>query len=262
MYHDVVDRHAADSSGLPGHGPNRYKINLLVFERHVAAIAATGRSPGTVADLMAGREALREEPRLYLTFDDGGSSALPVGERLAAAGWVGHFFVPVDFIGRPGFLDRAGVAALAAMGHVIGTHSCSHPVPMTRLSEQRLHEEWRRSVAVLSEIIEDQVFAGSVPGGYWSNRVVHAAATEGVDVLFTSDPVASIREREGCLLLGRYAILDGTSPDTAARLARGDLVPRVRQLATWRAKTVPKALLGNRYRQVRIALLQLLSNKR
>jgi hypothetical protein len=92
--------------------------------------------------------------------------------------------------------------------------------------------------------------------------VVHAAATEGVDVLFTSDPVASIREREGCLLLGRYAILDGTSPDTAARLARGDLVPRVRQLATWRAKTVPKALLGNRYRQVRIALLQLLSNKR
>jgi hypothetical protein len=95
-----------------------------------------------------------------------------------------------------------------------------------------------------------------VPGGYVSGRVAAAAAACGIQALFTSEPVESVRETEGCLLLGRYAILAGMSPRTAGRLARGDLAPRLRQLASWRAKGLAKSVLGDRYTTLRSALLE------
>jgi len=258
MYHDVVEPSDTGSSGFRGQSPNRYKLDRPLFERHLAAIAAAGRVPSSVADLRSRARQQRPSKQrpLYITFDDGGASAARVGELLAGAGWVGHFFVPVDFIGRPGFLDRDGVAALAGMGHVVGSHSCSHQVPMTRLPEERLREEWRRSVDVLSEIIGSEVSSASVPGGYWSKRVVRSAAASGIEVLFTSDPVVSIRNSDECLLVGRYAILNGTSAETAVRLARGELGPRLRQLASWKAKAVAKAVLGDAYRSLRLAWLE------
>jgi hypothetical protein len=123
-------------------------------------------------------------------------------------------------------------------------------------SDDQLVEEWRRSVVVLSEIIESPVFAGSVPGGYWSKRVARAAAYSGIETLFISDPVASIRETEGCLLVGRYTVLAGTSAETAKRLARGELLPRLRQLARWKLKAAAKALPGDVYRRLRKVVLE------
>jgi peptidoglycan/xylan/chitin deacetylase (PgdA/CDA1 family) len=250
MYHDVVEPGDPDSSGFSGRGPSRYKLDSSLFERHLNAIAAARTSPANVAHF---REEPSEpsSPPLFLTFDDGGASSWAIGETLAGIGWTGHFFIPVDFIGKQGFIDEAGIAALAQMGHVIGTHSCSHPVPMSRLADNRLLEEWGRSVEVLTEISGTAVVTGSVPGGYVSGRVVRAAAACGIQLLFTSEPVESVREIDGCFQLGRYAILAGTPPRTAARLASGEVLPRLRQLASWRAKGVAKFVLGDRYRTLR-----------
>jgi peptidoglycan/xylan/chitin deacetylase (PgdA/CDA1 family) len=258
MYHDVVELDRDGGDGESRRFRNRYKLDQTLFERHLAAIAGAGVSPSSIEEVQPGTTGRRPSSLrpLYLTFDDGEASALRVGELLARAGWVGHFFIPTDFIGRPGFLDEVGVAELARMGHVIGSHSCSHSVPMTRLPEERLREEWCRSVAVLSEIIGSPVSSGSVPGGFWSKQVASAAAACGVRVLFTSDPVVSIRESDGCLLLGRYAILAGTSAEVAARLALGELGPRLRRIAWWKTKAVGKAALGDSYWRLRTALLK------
>jgi hypothetical protein len=43
---------------------------------------------------------------VFLTFDDGGASALhPTADLLERRGWSGHFFVTTRRIGTPGFLD-------------------------------------------------------------------------------------------------------------------------------------------------------------
>jgi hypothetical protein len=254
MYHDVVEPGRRGSNRFR----SRYELERPLFERHLAAISAARRSASSVAELLPGtdRPPPPDSSPLYLTFDDGDASALPVGELLAGAGWVGHFFIPVDFIGTPGYLDNDGIVALARMGHVIGSHSCSHTVPMTRLPEEALLEEWGRSVDVLSEIVGSRVFCGSVPGGYWSKRVAQTAARSGIDVLFTSDPTTSIREQDGALLLGRYMVLNGMSDETAARLAQGALVPRFRQAAWWKTKGAAKAILGDNYRRLRAYLLE------
>ena len=255
MYHDVVERDSVDSSGFPGGGPARYKLDWGLFDRHLQALAAAGAAPASVADFPNPARSVAPWP-LFLTFDDGGASAAQIGDALTKRGWVGHFFIPVDFVGRPSFLDEAGICRLARMGHVIGTHSSTHPIPLSRLSDEQLLEEWGRSLEVLSEMIGDVVVSGSIPGGYFSRRVARAAALSGVKTLFTSEPVRAVRQVDGCLLLGRYAILAGTPPETAVRLARGELAPRLRQLASWRVKGVAKDVLGDHYRSLRSFLLE------
>jgi peptidoglycan/xylan/chitin deacetylase (PgdA/CDA1 family) len=255
MYHDVVERGSPDSSGFPGGGPARYKLDWPLFRRHLDAIAAAGRKPGSVMEIAGSGRAPRPWP-LLLTFDDGGASAEHIGAALEDAGWIGHFFITVDRIGETGFLHESGVRRLARMGHVIGTHSCSHYVPFDRLPEDRLLEEWRRSIAVLSEIVGIPIVVGSVPGGYFSPRVGRTAAVSGIKALFTSEPVARTRQLDGCLQLGRYAVLAETSPSTVAQLAREEIGPRLRQLASWKARGVAKAVLGDSYRSLRSRLLE------
>jgi peptidoglycan/xylan/chitin deacetylase (PgdA/CDA1 family) len=247
MYHDVVDGAGADASGFPGRGPARYKLERSLFEQHLRVLAP--RNPTSVL-------APRDARPLHLTFDDGGASAAAVGAWLRDASCVGHFFVTAGLLGSPGFLDEAGVAELAAMGHVVGTHSLSHRVPMTRLSDAELLEEWRRSVEILAEITQVEVAVASIPGGYVSERVLRAASAAGVRIVFTSEPTASCRTRAGCLVLGRYAMLADTPAATAAAIAGGSLAPRARQAVSWRGRQTAKWLLGDSYRSLRTALLE------
>jgi peptidoglycan/xylan/chitin deacetylase (PgdA/CDA1 family) len=255
MYHDVVDPGRPDSSGFPGKGPARYKLDWPLFERHLEFIAAAGKSPRGVTELAAS-DPPRDDWPLLLTFDDGGASAERVGSVLSANGWVGHFFVTVDRLGTQGFLDAAGVERVARMGHVIGTHSCSHHVPFSALSEEQLLDEWRRSVHALTEIVGETIVVGSVPGGYLSRRVFETAARSGLRALFTSEPVARSRELDGCLLLGRYAVLAETTPEAVRRLVNAELAPRARQLISWKARGAAKAVLGDGYRTLRSRVLE------
>lgn len=256
MYHDVVVHDGYDSSGFPGHNAARYKLSRADFEEHLAAIAARSNSVPLKAQQLG---ALLHERRMrfILTFDDGGASAVHTGEALARRGWFGNFFIAVDYVGRPGFVGRDDIRSLHAMGHVIGSHSCSHPSRMSRCAWQELLTEWGASVETLSEIIGEPVTTASVPGGYYSRDVGRAAAASGIAVLFTSEPIVSVRAvADSCLLVGRFSILGGTSPETAGRLASGELSPRLTQLATWNAKKLAKAVLGDRYRAVRQAILR------
>jgi peptidoglycan/xylan/chitin deacetylase (PgdA/CDA1 family) len=255
MYHDVVDPGRPDSSGFPGKGPARYKLDWPLFERHLEVIATARKSPRSVMELAAS-DPPRDNWPLLLTFDDGGASAERIGSVLSAAGWVGHFFVTVDRLGTPGFLDEGGVERLAQMGHVVGTHSCSHHVPFSELSEEQLLEEWGRSIDVLGAIVGQPIDVGSVPGGYLSRRVAKTAAQSGLKALFTSEPVAHSRELDDCLLLGRYAVLTETPPEAVRRLAQGEIAPRVRQLISWKARGAAKAVLGDGYRGLRSRVLE------
>jgi peptidoglycan/xylan/chitin deacetylase (PgdA/CDA1 family) len=256
MYHDVVVDDGYDSSGFPGPAAARYKLTRSAFDEHLDAIAASTDAVPLQASQLPPTLDDRGRP-LLLTFDDGGASAVHTGETLARRGWSGNFFITLDQIGRPGFVDRDDIRSLRAMGHLIGSHSCSHPRRISRCSWKELLREWGRSLAALSEIVGEPITTASVPGGYYSGRVGGAAAASGVEVLFTSEPTLSVRTvADTCLLVGRFSIVQGTSARTAGRLAAAQLGPRLEQFVTWNAKRPAKAVLGNRYRTVREAILR------
>src|SRR5579864_6076973 len=104
MYHDVVEDADFASSGFPSEGAHVYKLTRANFELHLEAIR-----PAVSADAIS-RIATRREwsgaAPVFLTFDDGGVSALhPTADLLERYGWRGHFFVTTQRIGTPGFLQ-------------------------------------------------------------------------------------------------------------------------------------------------------------
>jgi peptidoglycan/xylan/chitin deacetylase (PgdA/CDA1 family) len=190
-----------------------------------------------------------------LTFDDGGSSAVAAGDELARRSWPAHFFIVTDLVGTPGFVDWDGVRALAEQGHVIGSHSSSHPDHIASCSSEQLALEWAESVAALTEAIGAPVTTASVPGGYYTPEVGRAAAAAGITCLFTSEPVAQARSVGGYMLVGRNAVRRDTATADVAAAAAGRARPWLRQRAAWQLRGVAKRAAGPYYRRLRAALL-------
>lgn len=254
LYHDVVEKGRYETSGFQGVGPDRYKLEAAEFEEHLRALAEHVGHPPVVVD-----ELSREDPSLpwLLTFDDGGASALRIGDALAEKGWRGYFFVTADFIGAKGFLSAQEIRSLDSMGHLIGSHSCSHPARMARCSWAQLEDEWSRSTSVLADIVGHPVALASIPGGDYGENVARAAAAAGIRRLFTSEPVLTVREVDGCAVFGRFAIVRHAPPERAVALAAARTAPRLRQFASWQAKKAVKAMGGDRYLKLRGFLLKL-----
>lgn len=254
LYHDVTPAQADDSSGFAGPEAARYKLTPEEFARHLEAVAFTvSRSPlaATSAD-----ELRRVASGSWLmTFDDGGVSAITdIAEQLERRGWRGWFFIATDYIDTPSFCTRAQLKELHGRGHVIGSHSCSHPERISNCSREQLLDEWQRSRAVLSEIVGHPVTTASVPGGFYSREVARAAAASGIEVLFNSEPTTGLFDVDGCLIVGRYNVYRGMPASDAASLVSSS-IRRWRQLAFWNAKKIAKTIAGPVYKGLRQRLL-------
>jgi peptidoglycan/xylan/chitin deacetylase (PgdA/CDA1 family) len=243
IYHDVAPVEQRESVGFTGPLAARYKLDPADFEEHLAAIAATGARVG----LMTGAPA----PTAVITFDDGGASALLAAEMLERHGFQGHFFVATSRIDTPGFLEGAGVAELASRGHAVGSHSHTHPTYMGRLERGVILEEWRRSRAVLAELLGVPPATASVPGGFLSRNVVSAATEAGFELLMTSEPSSRLRRHDGLTIAGRYTIWSTTPAATAAAYARGAPVARARLWLEWNAKKQAKRVSPKVYQSLR-----------
>jgi peptidoglycan/xylan/chitin deacetylase (PgdA/CDA1 family) len=255
MYHDVVEGCDFASSGFPGEGAHIYKLRREDFEHHLEAIRDA--VPASAMSSIAVRREWSGLAPVFLTFDDGGSSAVhPTADLLERYGYCGHFFVTTNRIGTPGFLTAAEIQELHQRRHVVGSHSASHPTRMAALTRGELDREWSSSLARLSEIVGERVRAASVPGGYYSREVAESAAAAGIEVLFTSEPTSEVTRVDGCLVLGRYVVQRGMGPRWSAGFAAGRRSPRWRQTALWKAKRIAKSLGGPAYLRLRRAVLE------
>lgn len=248
-YHDVVGADA-DESGFPGAGPASYKLTIDAFTAHLSAIAARAGRPATRV-LDAPKQAHGRLP-LFITFDDGGVSAYScIADLLERHGWRGHFFVTSSRIGTSTFLSAGQMRELRDRGHVIGSHSHSHPARMGGCSEAQLREEWGRSVAILSDALGEPVKTASVPGGFYTRIVAVTANEAGIRALFTSAPTTRSHRVGECEVMGRYTLRRWSTPDTAAALAAAAWRPRAAQWALYSGLTLVRTIAGDHYTRVR-----------
>ena len=264
MYHDIVRANAFTASGFDGPDAASYKLDAGMFERHLTAISdAVARTD--LERIASARELSWRAPSsrsaVLLHFDDGGACALDVADRLERAGWRGYFHITTDRIGTPGFVTASELRELHARGHVIGSHSRSHPPRMSSLPWDLMLREWLASKATLEDLLGAPITVASVPGGFCSRQVIMAADQAGIEVLFTSEPTSRFDWIRGCLVLGRYAIRRTTAPDEAAYLATGAVLPRWQQWAAWNAKKLLKRLGGTHWLTLRKHLFRWLTKK-
>ena len=252
MYHDVIYPSRADASGFPSGDAAIYKLPVETFRSHLQAVHQRARTVSHVDEMPHWGNTT---PVLF-TFDDGGASFFdPIAGMLEGFGWRGHFFVTTDRIDTPGFLSRAQIRELHDRGHIIGSHSCSHPMRMSACTRQQLKQEWSQSVAVLSDIIGHSVTTASVPGGWYSRGVGETAAEAGISVLFNSEPKTETEAVDRTTVLGRFTMLADTPASVCGAFAAGERWPVARQKLVWNAKKVLKAAGGELYVTVRKALL-------
>jgi peptidoglycan/xylan/chitin deacetylase (PgdA/CDA1 family) len=214
MYHEVTDDPA--STGLQRLSAYRYTLTPGAFVEHLSRFAAAVRAPEQVTGV-----ALDAPGRhLLLTFDDGGKSALYAAGEMARRGWKAHFFIVTSRIGEPTFLDRAGLLELQQQGHLVGTHSHTHPDIFRDLTRAQMLDEWRTSRAILEDLLGEPCVAGSVPGGDISAEVLDGAGEAGLRFLFTSEPWTTPRKVGDCWILGRACCKAGMSADSVEHLVR------------------------------------------
>jgi peptidoglycan/xylan/chitin deacetylase (PgdA/CDA1 family) len=230
LFHDVYVTDPRES-GFVTPAADRYKLTLEEFEGQVACLQGAFD--------------------FRITVDDGGVSFYTVlADRFEALGWRAHCFVTTDCIGERGFLTAPQIRELDARGHIIGTHSASHPMRFSTLPPERMEREWVSSRQLLEHILGHSVTTASVPGGYYSREVALAACDAGISTLFTSEPITALRHVNGCTVAGRFALRRGHPPDTAARLVGALPWARWNEWARWNAKGVVKPVLGPSYARV------------
>jgi peptidoglycan/xylan/chitin deacetylase (PgdA/CDA1 family) len=213
-YHDVTDN--PSDSGFQRNGALPFKLGARLFSDHLDRMAQAGLAPGLVTDI----DLTKPGRHVLLTFDDGGKSALRTGAELSRRGWRGHFFITTSLIGRRTFLDSREIRELRAAGHLIGTHSHTHPDIYRDLDRERMLVEWRQSSDILAQILGEPCLAGAVPGGEISKEVLQSAGAAGLRHLFTSEPWLTPRVVAGCWILGRYCPKASTTADEIDELVR------------------------------------------
>ncbi len=237
-YHEITDEPSGSGFQRPGAAP--YKLTPQAFAEHLAQMVASDVRPTRVTDI----DFTRPGRFLVLTFDDGGKSAVYAGDELCRRGWTGHFFLVSSLIGRRTFVAASDIRYLASCGHIVGTHSHTHPDIFPDLAPDRMLEEWRTSGDAIGAILGAPCLTASVPGGDISRQVLESAAAAGVRYLFTSEPWLSPRAMNGCWVLGRFSPKVGTS------------AARIRELAQFRGWT--SALVVRRLKGLARAGLPLL----
>jgi peptidoglycan/xylan/chitin deacetylase (PgdA/CDA1 family) len=140
---------------------------------------------------------------VLLTFDDGGRSAMSISKKLDELGMKGHFFITTSMIGNKYFLNKEEIADIADRGHIIGSHSHTHPNVFKRLSKKEMLYEWTKSKEILEEVLGKEINSCSIPGGDADKKTYTTAIDVGYKYIFNSDPSLSPVKEGDTLIIGR-----------------------------------------------------------
>lgn len=212
-YHEVTEEPL--TSGFLRPGAVRFTLTPRAFAAHLDRIAERATAPALVTTL----DFERPTRHVLLTFDDGGRSAMHAADALSRRGWRGHFFVITGRLGERTFLTAADVRELHAHGHVVGSHTHTHPDIIRELPPARIDQEWHKSLDRVAQIVGAPCVAGAVPGGHTSREVERSAERAGLRFLFTCDPTTRARRVGDCMVLGRVLVRRTTSPAAIDALA-------------------------------------------
>jgi len=197
-YHEVTDD--PRTSGLQRLGAMPYKLTAQGFARHLAELAMSPVLP----ELVTAIDLTQPGRHILLTFDDGGKSAVSVSEALSRRGWKAHFFIITSRIGTRTFLDVSEIRYIRSQGHLVGSHSDTHPNIFKEQPFEDMVREWRISCDRLAQLLGEACPTAAVPGGDISRMVLASADAAGLSHLFTCEPRLTPDRVGRCWILGRF----------------------------------------------------------
>jgi len=203
LYHEATDN--PSDSGFQRNSALPYKHKVEEFYSNIDIIEKNRKNIITVDKLNTHSNAT------LLTFDDGGKSALLIAEYLEKYNLKGHFFITTSLIGDKYFLGKDEIIDLHNRGHIIGSHSHSHPNVFKSLTYDKMVFEWSRSKSILEDLLNTKIKICSIPGGDSNSNSYLSAKECGYDFIFDSEPTLKPRNKDGITVLGRICPKAGTN---------------------------------------------------
>ncbi|RFU23047.1 polysaccharide deacetylase family protein [Geodermatophilus marinus] len=182
MYHSVSPSAQPD--------PHRVRVSPDRLDRHLRLLRRLGLRGVSLAELLAARERGAAAGLVALTFDDGYADfvehALPV---LARHQVTATLYVVAGLLGgrndwddgpRLDLLDAAGVRAVAAAGHEVGSHTLTH-ADLRGADPVTLAHEVGESRRVLQDVLQAEVPGFCYPWGRFDGAAAKAVRRAGYD---------------------------------------------------------------------------------
>lgn len=238
MFHDVYETDPFES-GFPRASSNSFKVSRPDFIRFIDALILKANIKSIpLSDIL-------------LTFDDGGGSFLWIARELSKRGLVGHFFISTGYIGAEGFCSKDDLKEIDSLGHVIGSHSHTHPERISSLPNDTFKKEWNDSTSFLQKLLGKDIIEASIPGGYYSKESVNILRELGYKTIFTSKPINRIKFYQGLEIVGRYTIRN--HPPIEQYLNYLDKVSflNIKMLLRWQLLEIIKKLFGSYFNDIR-----------
>lgn len=197
LYHEIIDDYS--ESGFQNKDNLAYMHKTEVFRKHLEIFKNHLNSGNS-----------KVENHLF-TFDDGGISNLKSARILEENDWKGIYFITTKRIGTSGFLAENDIRTLHENGHIIGSHSHTHPMIFRTLTYAQMLEEWKVSKEILEEILGEEILHCSVPGGDSDLKTYESAVEAGFKYIFDSEPIVETRKLQNADIFGRFSVKAQTS---------------------------------------------------
>ncbi len=171
----------------------RYAIGKEEFERQIRYLFENGFQSLLVDEFCHSKNYTDEvKKNIIITFDDGNYSdysiAFPI---LKKYGFVATFFVTVNWIGTKNFVNWSHLKEMATEGMSIQSHGLTHSF-LSDLSIDNLHKELFESKNILEDNLNMSVEFISIPGGFFSKKVLSMAKNGGYKGVCTSTPGTNV----------------------------------------------------------------------
>ena len=214
-----------------------YAISESSFEKHLQYLRSNGFQTVSPQEFLLGRVPAKS---VMLTFDDGWSSdfeiALPL---LRHYGFTAVFFLCVDFIERPGFVDWQQIEQLRSAGMSLQCHGLLHR-DYSMLPQEEARQELEAARLVLERNIESPVPYLAMPGGFASQTAYQAGFDAGFQAIFNSEQAVA---RPG-KIVRRFVLRKNTTQIDFEKLANRDWKYLARSSALHLATSAAKTALG------------------
>lgn len=175
MYHSLGD--------YPG---NAYNIDINNFKDQIYWLRSEGYVVEGFRDFSK-RKIKNKWPNRYalLTFDDGYKSFLKAANILNDFGFTATFFITKDWCkNRPNFLSHSGIKELGLIQE-IGSHTVSHS-NLTKIPLNSIRYELLESKKWIEDILQDNIYSLSIPGGFINSKVIKTALEVGYRLIGNS----------------------------------------------------------------------------
>ncbi len=132
-------------------------------------------------------DAVSQQPKCRLTFDDGNCSDIEIAmPLLLARSLTAEFFVCSERIGTRGYLAADQIRHLQARGMTIGSHGAVHR-PWKGLGEREIQEELYTSKSILEDVCGAPVSHAACPFGCYNRTTLRHLHHAGYTAVYTSD---------------------------------------------------------------------------